>query len=75
MNLELIKKLQLQAGGSHYPDINPQTQETFARLLLEECIRAVETSGTQCAYTTFDKGVVDCTIKMCSTSIKNRFQL
>ena len=35
MNKELLKKLQLQAGGSHYPDINPQIQELFAKLIVE----------------------------------------
>ena len=37
MNKELLRKLQLQAGGSHYPDINPQIQEKFAELIVREC--------------------------------------
>lgn len=37
MNKELLRKLQLQAGGSHYPDINPQMQEKFAELIIREC--------------------------------------
>lgn len=39
MNKELLRKLQLQAGGSHYPDINPQIQAKFAELIVKECIR------------------------------------
>lgn len=37
MNRELLKKLQLQAGGSHYPDINPEIQAKFAELIVREC--------------------------------------
>lgn len=43
MNKELLRKLQLQAGGSHYPDINPQMQELFAKLIVSECINKIET--------------------------------
>jgi hypothetical protein len=37
MNLELLKRLQLEAGGSHYPDINPDLQAKFAELIVREC--------------------------------------
>jgi len=42
MNKELLRKLQLQAGGSHYPDINPQIQEKFAELIVGECSRIAD---------------------------------
>jgi hypothetical protein len=38
MNPELLKRLQLQAGGSHYPDINPDSQARFAEMIVQECI-------------------------------------
>ena len=41
MNKELLTKFQLQAGGSHYPGINPQIQEKFARLIVRECMDIV----------------------------------
>ena len=41
MNKELLRKLQLQAGGSHYPDINPQIQAKFAELIVRECCLAL----------------------------------
>ena len=41
MNKELLRKLQLQAGGSHYPDINPQIQAKFAELIVRECCIAL----------------------------------
>jgi len=37
MNQELLKRLQVQAGGSHYPDINPDSQAKFAELIVREC--------------------------------------
>jgi hypothetical protein len=42
MNKELLTKLQVQAGGSHYPTINPQMQERFAELIVQECVRICE---------------------------------
>jgi hypothetical protein len=34
---ELIKKLALQAGGSHYPEVNSVQLEKFAELIVREC--------------------------------------
>jgi hypothetical protein len=34
-----IKELALQAGGSHYPDVNSQQLEKFAELLINECCK------------------------------------
>lgn len=48
MNKELLKKLQLQAGGSHYPDINPQIQELFAKLIVQECLEQIDTVRDGC---------------------------
>ena len=73
MNKELIKKFQLQAGGSHYPSINPDMQMSFARQIVEECIDAVRNTDTRHAYTTFDKGLIDATVERSIKSIKERF--
>lgn len=43
MNTELLKKFQLEAGGSFYPGINPKMQERFAELLVHEFIALIET--------------------------------
>ena len=48
MNKELLRKLQLQAGGSHYPDINPQIQELFAKLIVQECLEQIDTVSDGC---------------------------
>lgn len=37
MNNELLKEFQLQAGGSHYPTVNPQMQAAFAKMIIERC--------------------------------------
>jgi hypothetical protein len=47
MNKELLRKLQLQAGGSHYPDINPQIQAKFAELIIAECAQACINMGNE----------------------------
>lgn len=75
MNKELIKKFQLQAGGSHYPSINPDMQMAFARQIVEECIDAVRNTDIRHAYTTFDKGLIEATVAKSVKSIKERFEL
>ena len=37
---EIFKKLSLEAGGSHYPDINPQLQQKFAELVIRDTLQA-----------------------------------
>ena len=33
----ILHNFSLQAGGSHYPTVNPQMQEAFARMIIETC--------------------------------------
>lgn len=33
----ILKNFSLQAGGSHYPTVNPKMQEAFARMIIEKC--------------------------------------
>lgn len=72
---EKLKELSLQAGGSHYPSVNPVLQEAFARLIINECIDAVKNTNKHHAYTTFDLGMVESTIEKSIESIKQRFSL
>lgn len=74
MNKELLKEFQIQAGGSHYPDINPQMQEVFARLVVDECIDAVRNTLLTHCFTTFDLGLAQSTIERSVKSIEERFQ-
>jgi len=45
MNKELLRQFQLEAGGSHYPSINPEIQERFALLIVWECVQACINEG------------------------------
>jgi hypothetical protein len=38
---ERIKEIALQAGGSHYPEVNTMQLEKFADMLIRECIQQV----------------------------------
>jgi len=54
MNHELLKEFQLQAGGSHYPNINPDMQAAFAKLIVKYCIDLVENAQLQdIVYTSY----------------------
>ena len=44
--------------------------EKFVDTLLNECIKVVAQSPTSCAFTTFDLGVVQCTIDKCVNELK-----
>jgi hypothetical protein len=39
---ERFKQLSLMAGGSHYPSINPDLQQRFGELVVEECIQQLQ---------------------------------
>ena len=38
----ILHNFSLQAGGSHYPSINPVMQEAFANMIIAECIKLAE---------------------------------
>jgi hypothetical protein len=42
---ERIKELALQAGGSHYPEVNPMQLKKFAELIIQECLNICEDMG------------------------------
>jgi len=71
MNQELLKRLQLQAGGSHYPDINPDLQAKFAELIVAECLAvcAVNTDDEPLYY---KRGVIFA-MNRCQQNIKEHF--
>jgi len=76
MNKELLKEFQLQAGGSHYPGINPEQQEHFAREIVKYCIGLVENAQLQDMVMTtyqadFARGVKERIVKQ----IKQKFDV
>lgn len=40
---EQFKQISLMAGGSHYPSINPDLQQKFGELIIEECCKVLST--------------------------------
>jgi len=74
MNQELLKRLQLQAGGSHYPDINPDCQARFAELIVRECVDIIDKLSVVIAvtYNNPDHGGLKIT-RLMSNDIKKHF--
>jgi hypothetical protein len=71
---EKIKRLALEAGGSTYPEVGGKNLERFAELLIQECIDAVSNTPTHCAKTSFQIGIVQCTINKSVEVLKNHFK-
>lgn len=74
MNKELLTKFQLQAGGSHYPSINPDMQLAFAKQIVDECIDAVRNATLRSVFTTHDHDRAMTNIDDCVKAIEERFQ-
>jgi CTP:phosphocholine cytidylyltransferase-like protein len=77
---ERIKQLAIEAGyekdmfGIGHWDMSECKK--FAELLLREAIDIIEKAPTQhCAYTTYDKTVVDCTVQKIITALHSEFEL
>ena len=77
---ERIKELAIEAGyekdmfGIGHWDMSECKK--FAELLLREAIDIIEKAPTQhCAYTTYDKTVVDCTVQKIITALHSKFEL
>lgn len=69
-----IKQLALAAGGSTYPEVGGKILERFAELMLEECVVAIKNTGVQCAHTTQDLPVVQCTIDQSIHALREHFE-
>lgn len=72
---DVYKEIALQAGGSHYPAVGGDLLQKFADLLVKECIKVVEETPRNAAFTTFDTGVVENTIKNSVNQLKEKFEL
>lgn len=77
---ERVKKLAEQAR-KHFSKTETSgefwvfDEEKFAKLIIQECITAVQNTPKHCAFTTFQEGIVDCTVEMSVQSIKQHFNL
>ena len=70
-----VTELALEAGGSHYPSVNRTQLEHYTRLVIKDCINAIETVNSPHVRTTFDKGAHESTINDAVNAIKMRFGL
>ena len=71
MNKKLLKQFQLEAGGSHYPEINPHLQEQFAKLIVQECVKVVENLSP--GYQDYRDQIEDAFRRDCVQEIKQHF--
>lgn len=55
---EIFKELSLQAGGSHYPTINPQLQQKFAELIVGQMLDITD-AHTEVFQTDRDKALIE----------------
>lgn len=71
-----LHDLALQAGLKidDLPDNVYIPLEKFAELLIEECIQVVEATPKHCAMTTFQEGIVKCTISESVKTLKEHFE-
>lgn len=72
---EIYHNIALQVGGSHYPTVGGDLLEKFGDALVKEVLQTIDNSPKHCAITTFDKGMVDCTIQEMTKKIKDRFNV
>jgi hypothetical protein len=77
MNKDLLREFQLQAGGSHYPDINPAMQEAFAKLIikdvLEVCNQVNKNFEDWTEHHSIDSMQRQIGVNHCRLAIKERF--
>jgi hypothetical protein len=70
---ERITEFKQRAGIQDNPD--QEGLDLLAELIIKECIDLVETTPKHCAYTTYDLGVVDCTVQKVSERLHEHFGL
>ena len=68
-----VTELALEAGGSHYPSVNRDQLESYTRLVLAECLSAIETAPRNHVCTSFDQGQHEASIQRVKESISQRF--
>ena len=66
--------LQAELKIDDLPDSVYIPLQKFAELLIEECIRVVEATPMTCAYTSFQEGIVKCTVSESVKTLKEHFE-
>jgi hypothetical protein len=70
-----VTDLALQAGGSHYPTVNRAQLESYTKLVIDECINALQKGNKQHVCTNFDLGQHEASIMGAKAAIKQEFGL
>jgi len=70
-----VNQLALEVGGSHYPNVNPQLHRQLVKLVVDECLSAVDTASRRHVYTTFDLGQHEASLESVKKAINERFGL
>ena len=67
---KILENLKKDTSGKW---VNINDVESLVEQLIAGSIDAVQNTGKQCAYTTHDLGMVECTINQCTESLKTYF--
>lgn len=70
MKQQLLENLKKDTSGKW---VSLDEVENLISQLIAESIVAVENTGTQCAYTTYDLPIVQCTIRRSVQALKDHF--
>jgi hypothetical protein len=70
-----VNQLSLEVGGSHYPNVNPQLHRQLVKLVVDECLSAVDSASRRHVYTTFDVGQHEASLESAKKAINERFGL
>lgn len=70
MKQQLLQNLKKDTSGKW---VRVEDVEQLLDAAIEQAIVAVNSTGTQCAYTTHDLVAVKCTINKCADTLKKHF--
>lgn len=70
-----VTELALAAGGAHYPECNRSQLESYTKLLIAECLSAIDSTNRDHVYTTFDQGQFEASLLNTKKAINERFGL
>jgi hypothetical protein len=70
-----VDQLTLEVGGSHYPNVNPQLHRQLVKLVVDECLTAIDSASRRHVYTTFDLGQHEASLEAAKNAITERFGL
>lgn len=70
-----VTHLALEAGGAHYPEVNRMQLDAYTKLVINECLQAVDAANRRHVYTTFDQVQFESSLAGAKQAINERFGL